>query len=359
MQTLRDFVKFEPGLRDHEAGWRCAVGVLVPLCTLMALGRMDLMVFAVFGAFTGVYGRGADFMGRLVTQTRAAGLMIAVIGAAMLGHLVLGHWEPWLLVVATTLVAGVCAAIAHLAVFRPSGSLFHIFAFAAISSLPQHPPLWQGMAAAGGAALLGILVGAAANYRPGTRPRWEIPRIVLDRSHLRGAAVEGGMNALVAGAAGLISLLAGPTAALGHTYWAMVAAVVPLQAIRARHVVFRGTQRVLGTLLGLIPLAIVLALNLGPWGIVAAVGVCQFLVEFFIVRHYLLAQMFVTPLALLSISLSGQLDPRTLLRDRIGETILGSLVGMVVLLAVRHPDVVGNRLARSSRTRPRGRTPRS
>ena len=51
----------------------------------------------------------------------------------------------WLLVLATTLVAGGCSVAISWLRLRPGGSLFHIFAFAAIASIPNQPPLWQGM----------------------------------------------------------------------------------------------------------------------------------------------------------------------------------------------------------------------
>lgn len=46
-----------PGNRDHEVGVRCAVSVFVPLVLLLVLDRVDLAVFASFGAFTAIYGR--------------------------------------------------------------------------------------------------------------------------------------------------------------------------------------------------------------------------------------------------------------------------------------------------------------
>lgn len=349
MQLLRDFFAFEPGMRDREAAIRCTLGVIAPLVLLMLIGRPDLTVFAVFGAFTGVYGRNMDFNERVATQVRAGGLMVAVIGLAVASHTLFDRLNPWQLVAATTLVAGVAASFARLWVLRPSGSLFHIFAFAAIASLPAAPPAGQAMTTAALTALLGVAVGAAWKVRPGVRPRWHLPSGVYTLANVRDALKDGLMNALVAGVAGFIAVAVGLQTGFGHHYWAMVAAVVPLQALRARHAVFRGTQRILGALLGLIPLGIVLALHLDAWGTVAAVAVCQFMVELLVIRQYLLAQMFVTPLALLSISLAGRASPAGLLGDRIVETAIGSLVGMAVLLAVRYPDRVAARLPRRGR----------
>ena len=53
----------------------------------------------------------------------------------------------------------------------------------------------------------------------------------------------------------------------------------------------------------------------------------------FIIRQYLLAQVFVTPLALISTLLVVPASPSALLRDRIIETVIGAAVGIAVVLA--------------------------
>ena len=55
---MREFFRVGPARQDHIVGLRCAVSVGLPLLVLLAMDRFDLMVFAAFGAFTGIYGRG-------------------------------------------------------------------------------------------------------------------------------------------------------------------------------------------------------------------------------------------------------------------------------------------------------------
>ena len=80
----------------------------------------------------------------------------------------------------------------------------------------------------------------------------------------------------------------------------MVAAVVPLVGHTTRHRVSRGLQRIMGTALGLVLLAGILLLQPDPWQTVLIIAACQFGAEMFIARQYVLAQVFVTPLALIS-----------------------------------------------------------
>ena len=165
-----------PSNRDHDPALRCAVGVFVPLITLVLLGRLDLAIFASFGAFTGIYGRGEQHGTRFAVQLRAGLLMLLVIFLASLAARVgpaLGLDAvagSWLLVLTTTLVAGTCSVAISWLRLRPAGSLFHIFAFAAIASIPHQPPVWQAMLVAVLTTVLSLVIGFSARILPSHRP---------------------------------------------------------------------------------------------------------------------------------------------------------------------------------------------
>lgn len=57
MNALAEMFRIGPGNKDHHPAVRCAVGVFLPLITLVLFGRLDLVVFASFAAFTNIYGR--------------------------------------------------------------------------------------------------------------------------------------------------------------------------------------------------------------------------------------------------------------------------------------------------------------
>jgi uncharacterized membrane protein len=242
--------------------------------------------------------------------------------------------HTWLLVLATTLVAGACSVAISWLRLRPAGSLFHIFAFAAIASIPNQPPLWQGILVAALTTLFCLLVGFSSRLLPSHRTPWSRPsRIRRTPAERRTAWLEGLGYLVAAGLAGTLATWAGQRLGFGHNYWAMVAAVVPLVGHTTRHRVRRGIQRIIGTVLGLLVLAAVLLVGLQPWQTVLVMALCQFGAEMFIIRQYLLAQVFVTPLALVSTLLVVPASPSILLRDRIIETVIGAAVGIAVVLA--------------------------
>ncbi|PTT67910.1 FUSC family protein [Arthrobacter sp. HMWF013] len=340
MKFLADMFSIAPGNKDHHPALRCAVGVFVPLITLVMLGRLDLAIFASFGAFTGIYGRGEPHGTRFVLQLRAGLLMLLVIFLAALAARLGVAWgldamaATWFLVVATTLVAGGCSLLISLLRLRPGGSLFHIFAFAAIASIPNQPPLGEGMLVAVLTTALSLLIGFSSRILPSRRAPWVRPPAIRRTPGERRAAWLEGLGYLVAaGVAGSLATLAGQWLGFGHNYWAMVAAVVPLVGHTTRHRISRGVQRIIGTVLGLVVLAAILLPGLEPWQTVLVMALCQFGAEMFIIRQYLLAQVFVTPLALISTLLVVPASPAILLRDRIIETVIGAAVGIGVVLA--------------------------
>ncbi|MDQ0260266.1 hypothetical protein J2W20_002170 [Sinomonas atrocyanea] len=343
---LREFVhqllfSIGPARKDHQAAIRVAAGLFIPLITLVVLGRLDLAIFASFGAFAGIYGRNEPHRARIVAQVRAGLLMLAVILAATLtarlspGDLV----SPWTIVVGTTVVAWACTVIVGYWRLRPAGSLFHIFAYAAIASVPHQPPLGAAMLTAVATVALCLLIGLSSRVHPGhrtpltwagVRAAW---RVRLGADERRALWLESLGYLVAAAVAGVVATIVGQSLGFGHNYWAMVAAVVPLVGHTTRHRVARGLQRILGTMVGLVVLAAIVALTPQAWAMVLLIAACQFGAEMLIARQYFLAQVCVTPLALMSTLLVVRVDPLDLLHDRFIDTVIGAVVGVAVVTA--------------------------
>lgn len=336
-KTFGGLLTLGPSNNDQWVALRTAVGIFVPLFGLLAIDRLDLIVFVIFGAFTGVYGRVPGYANRLAAQAKAGALFLAVIlAAALASHFLIDHDDrvasAWMIVGLTTAVSGICSVITGYLQLRPAGSLFHIFAFAAIASMPHQPPPLESMAAAVAAVLLSIVLGFSgmvfvkgSAWGPRTKPA------PLSRPVRLAIWIEALMYLLAAGLAGAIANLLAPALSTGHSYWAMVAAVVPLVGHTTRHRVRRGVHRILGTLTGIFLMAAVIAFAPPVWVLLAMIGLLQFAAEMLIARNYFLAQIFVTPLALVGVSIGTGLST-TLLYDRMLETVIGALVGMAVVL---------------------------
>jgi len=321
-----------PAENDHLAALRVGLSVGVPSLVLLFAGRPDLIIYAVFGAFTGMYGRAEDHQRRLRHQSQAAAMLLTGVSVGVLLSVL--HVHSLGLVGIECGLAGLGSLAADRAGLKPTGPFFGLFALGACASVPTAVPPWVAILICAGSAMFSLLVGFAGWARS---RRWE-PGARRSPGPLRGqrgmtALVHAGSYVVAVGAAGALSTLAG----IGHPYWAMAAAAVPLAAADVTSRIHRGIHRIVGTLGGLAVTALILLPWHGPDPIVLAVFVVilQFPTELFITRHYALALVFFTPLILLMTQLANPRDPATLLTDRAVETLLGALVGIAVVLAAR------------------------
>lgn len=177
-----------------------------------------------------------------------------------------------------------------------------------------------------------VLDGAGVR-REDTAPARRTTLRAQVRSHLRGpwrlATTRVGVAGLVAGG---VSAAAG----LGHAAWATMGSTAVLQGESTRHAVVRGLQRGAGTVAGALLAWPLLSAPLGFWGTAAVVVVLQTVTETIVGRHYGLAMLTITPMALLMTSLAHAADPATLALDRALDTVLGALVGILAVVLV-HP----------------------
>lgn len=325
-----------PARRDHIPAFRTALGVAIPMFTLLALGRLDLAIYANFGAFTGVYGRHATRRIRLKHHILAGiALTLAVtIGATIAWFDV----SPWLLMCVTALASSLWATIALATDMKPTGSVFIVFSVAAVGSVrnPVHPLL--AFAIAGGAALLCLLLGQLSqfigegpggNAKPSEVPTRSPHAPRVPRNRLIVEALRFFFSPLIAGTLGLISVsLFDP---LSHSYWAMVASVAPLVNSRFKMQYYRAIERVLGTLTGIAVAGFLLSHSLQGWQIVVWIVILQYLTEMYVTRNYTIAATFITPTALLMVQTVDSAPIAPMLLARTAETVLGAVAALAII----------------------------
>lgn len=318
-------LRVEPHRGDHRVALRAAVSVAVPLLTLWALDRLDLSIYASFGAFAALYGRHDAFRDRIRMQAGAGGvLLLAMLVGTALSVLAA---PPVLGVLVVAVVAAAVTLLAYVLHWHPPGPLFTVFATGACATIPATTASFGDVLLVGGAsvlfglaltALVAVVTRTTAEGAPRTRPP------------VGSTAVEMALSVAVAiVGAGVAGLLLGGT----HWYWAAVGAVAAVSGAQLNARIIRGIQRLVGTLLGVLVAAGVLALDLPPLAVIALVVLLQGSAELFIGRNYGIAMVFVTPLALLMVHLAAPTPVSALLTDRVLETLVGVAVGTVVAVA--------------------------
>lgn len=366
---------FGPHAGSHRVAARAGISVVVPLVTVWALGHVEWSLYAAFGSFAALYGRNVGYRHRFRMQLSAA---IVLVGAVVLGVIIAGMpAHEWWIVGIGAAWATLVAVLSDVFRWNPPGPLFGVFALCAVASVPPGPDsLLIAFVVSSGAAVVSLIVGAAgavivrraradqrgaesaqpeaapsgsgALSESSAAPATATPSASVSASSVTVSASEpvaGRIARLLPGGAqrlahaarfGVAAALAGGLSTalgIGHPYWAMIAAVVPLVAVRLSHSALRATHRIAGTFLGLILAAILLAAQPSGLAAIALVVALQITAELFVTRNYGFALLFVTPLALVMIDLAHPTDTATLIVDRLVETALGTVVALVVAAA--------------------------
>ena len=306
---------------------RAGLTVLLSLGTLAAIGHFPWALYASFGAFASIYGGRMPAAGRWRTQVAVGVLFTLCVGVGALVGV-----SPERELVGVPVTAVVSALVAMLASSRgwvPPGALFPVFAVSACSSVPGTAvTVGTALVVSAAAATIAVVLGVVEErlFPPPAGVATAGPPPVTGRPLLD----EGLRNLVAVGLAGTVATVL----AIGHPYWAMVAAVAPMTGALVRHRVVRGVNRAVGTVVGLLPAALLLWLPLPIWALVIVVAALQAAVELLIGRHYGLALIFITPLALLVGHAAHPTPVGDLLADRGIETALGALIGIVVAVVM-------------------------
>lgn len=316
-----DLLHLRPHQGAHLVAARAAISVLVPLAACTLVGHPEWSPYAAFGAFTSLYGRNHRHLSRATMQlTAGAALVVAVVLGVLVGSF---RGAAWWAVPVAGVVAYLGSSLALAQDWHPPGALFLVFGFGACSSAPHVlRDVVPALLVTGASGLFAVAVGAVGGLVQGARTRPS--SIHWHRSWL---PVRDALAVVVSGA-----LAVG--LGIGHPYWAMVAAVAPLSMRDVTGQLTRAVQRVVGTLVGLLPAAALLALDLRGIALVGLVAVMQFVTELLVGRNYGFALLFITPLALLMGQTAHRVPALALIVDRGVETVAGSMVGVAILVAV-------------------------
>lgn len=330
LKHAKEVTRIGPARGDHLPALRVGLSVSVPLLVLLALGRPDLSIYAVFGGFTAMYGRNDTYRPRLTHHARAALLLTTGLAVGVL--LSVARAQPWILVIVESLFAVAASLAADRMRLRPSGPFYAIFALGACASVPTTIPFWLAVSICAASAGFSIMVGVSGWVR---NRIWSPPpeAITTDSARPRAVRVHAARYLIAVAIAGALGVLGGA----GHANWTMAAAAVPLAATNRKSRVLRGIHRVIGTLAGILLTAVILLPGFDRTTLTVLLMVLLFPTELFMMRHYGLAMMFFTPAILLMSQLAYPISRHVLVMDRGIETLIGASVGIAVAILVGEP----------------------
>lgn len=308
-----------PPMEDHRPALRVALGLAIPGIALLAAGSPDLIIYAVFGAITGMYGRTETRGRRFAHQTQGA--VILVLGVAIGVALANSHVPPAVLVIAAVTFASIGSVVTDYLALKPEGPFYGVFALGAIATVPagRVAPA-SAILLCAATALLSVLLGIL------DAPRAAEPVTRLALPNRRDVLIHAGRYALSITAAGTAGLALG----VDHANWAIAAAAGPLAAADASGRVRRGIHRLGGTFIGLAVAAALLVPGPSEYVLAICVMALLFPTELFMAHHHAVALGFFTPLIMLMTDLAVPTEPLVLLADRGIDTIIGVTAAIAV-----------------------------
>jgi Fusaric acid resistance protein-like len=321
--------------QDIEAALRVGLSVGLPLGMVHTIDRLDLAVYAAFGALTSLYGHGEASSRRSETQAVAAAAIVpTVVMAAAFAAVHGALWLLGVLLVALVIAVGTLGAVMK---WVPRGEIFFVLVLMVLAQIPiawTKVPLVVAVAAgsAGLSVLLSVLWGAADG--------WATPRLdeVRHRVALGLASLDRREHCIVilAAAAGVLSAwLLAIVLGIGHPFWAPVIVAALMPALAWAEVYRRMVHLVLGTLAGVGAAAVLFSWNPDHLQLIAIVVLCQAAAELFVARQHGVALLFISPLAIDMSNLGRGLPWQPLLIDRLAEAAFGTAIAFVVILAGR------------------------
>lgn len=330
--------QFRAAMRFHRMSGtlggavRCGITVTVSFLVVALAGHADLAGFAALGALASLYGRDEEPAWRWRLMTLAGASLVATIA---LGTVLTGWDAPTvvLLLAVAVIAALATAACAALRSGPPGGTIIVFAAGAGLAPGGEGALVERTVTTLVGAVIALLVCNAVGVLRLVRRqPLGSAPRLrdLLPDS----AALGSGLLVFCASvAAGAIAEVAG----WGHPAWAAMGATAVLHGRDVHHMGQRAIQRGLGTLGGAAIAVPLLAAPLPFWAVVALVVVLQVVTELIVGRHYGLAMLTITPMALLMTSIGGAADPVTLAVDRGLDTLVGAVIGVAVAVIAARP----------------------
>lgn len=171
----------------------------------------------------------------------------------------------WVVSFISSLISSATAVVAAKYSLKPAGSIFFVFATAAVGSMHGGSGPFIAFLVAAVTAGFCVVLRALAHLLgkgplPGTLPMTVQHFTVRE---LGGHGLRFFIAPLVAGSLGAVSMTMVPE--LSHSYWAMVASVAPISPPRYRDRLTRSVHRIIGTLPGVATAAFLLSFPSQPW----------------------------------------------------------------------------------------------
>lgn len=207
----------------------------------------------------------------------------------------------------------------HLRLTRPPANFFFIMIASMAICTPFEPALIPekvGFVALGtvSTCLLGFLYSVLTIDQEGNTP---LPQ---KEKHINIS------ESIVFGLFMAISMVVALLTKFENPYWILISCIAVMQGSSAKNAGIRGIQRIIGTLIGVGLVGLISLLHPGPLFMIIGIIAMQITVEYFIVRNYTFAVVFITVLTIFLAETGGN---SVTVWERFIDIFIGSAIGIV------------------------------
>lgn len=325
-QRIRIELHYLFTLRSTDRLWQmpvaAALAIGLPLLVGVYFGRLDYGLVSSLGGLVFLYVPETPLYHRMLKLMACAFGMTACYTLGLISQ-----FFPVFMVPSLIFISVLATMVSRFYGLGPPGSLFFITAAGIAAFTPmdgRSVPLMVGLFSMGT-----ILACAIAFFYSVNVLRIRAPHHVLPWPRPTFGFVV--FDAVVIGFFIGLSLAVAQLLQLEKPYWVPLSCLAVIQGASVRDIWDKQLHRVLGTAIGMLLAWFLLEQPLNQWSIALIMMLLAFLIEFMVVRHYVVAAIFFTPLTILIAEAAalGGTSVDTLIEARFYDTVLGCLFGLL------------------------------
>ncbi|PAC32361.1 FUSC family protein [Flectobacillus sp. BAB-3569] len=326
LQTeLKSLVELKHSERPWHMPLIAAFCASIALFSGLYLGQLSNGLLVCLGGHVILYMPSLPLTNRMITMIVCSfGMVLSfTVGIAF-------SFNPWI----STVVVGAYATLVHWVVghfkLKAPGSFFFLLIAVMASCMPFG---WSEMPQKIGLIAMGTMLACIITFiyslvLLNTQKMVAHPPVTIAIT-VRRQRYHNLVQSMIVGCFVMISLGIGHFFALKNPYWVAISCLAIMQGISRRHVLQRIIHRILGTTLGLGLCWLILHFQLQPLTLCLSIVTLMFIIETLIVRNYVLAVIFITPMTIFLTQVANPYFNNTdlLFTFRLLDIVLGSLLG--------------------------------
>lgn len=308
--------------RVWELPFGAALSTAVPLLIGAYLGQMQYAMVVGLGALAFLYTTHTPIYHRMLVLMAAS---FGLISAFTLGAI--SHFNFGLVGLVLGMIATLGAAICRYYQLNAPGNFFFIMVATLGAYMPfelTKLPLYSGLVAIGCmyACLLALIYSLVTITKVPIKPV-----VAHEYKGFSEVVTDSVITGMLVGLSVIVATLLG----LEKPYWVPISCLAVMQGMTLLGKWTRHLQRIIGTMIGLGLTWWLFSLDLNNYYIALVMLCLNFLIEYFVVRNYAIAAIFITPLTMYLAETSGVFagSENSLIIARLVDIVLGSFMGVL------------------------------